>query len=201
MAITEDESRIQHAADVLRSGGVVAYPTDTLYALAVDPRNASAVAHLFALKGRDAGKASPLIAASLDQAQLAVDFNEPARRLAAEFWPGPLSLVLPANKALCRAVLAGACTAAIRVPNNDTARALALAFGYCITATSANVSGHLPARAPADIDAEVLARVDLVIDGACPGGEPSTIVDVTSNPPRLVRRGAVAWERVLESMQ
>ena len=201
MAYIDNDSRIQQAAEILRGGGVVAYPTDTLYALAVDPRNAAAVAHLFALKGRDAGKASPLIAASLDQAQLAVDFNEPARRLAARFWPGPLSLVLPANKSLCRAVLAGACTAAIRVPNHPVARALALALGYCITATSANVSGHTPACAPGNIDAEVLARVDLVIDGTCPGGEPSTIVDLTSEPPALVRSGAVAWERVLESLQ
>jgi L-threonylcarbamoyladenylate synthase len=78
---------------------------------------------------------------------------------------------------------------------------MAEAFGFCVTATSANVSGRPPARRPAEIDAEVVVRVDLVIDGVTPGGEPSTIVDLTAEAPRLVRAGAIAWERVLESLQ
>ena len=196
-----DPATIEDAVDVLGRGGVVAYPTDTFYGLAVDPRNAAAVATLFALKGRDAGKPSPLVAGSLEQARAAVVFNAVADRLATRFWPGPLSLVLPANPLVCRAVLGGGTTGAIRVPAHDVARELAAAFGFCITATSANVSGRAPARRPCDIDPEVLARVDLVIDGVTPGGEPSTIVDVTEDAPRLVRAGAIAWERVLESLQ
>ena len=199
------EALAVQAADVLRRGGVVAYPTDTFYGLAVDPRNADAVAMLFALKGRDAGKPSPLIVGSLEQAGMAVAFNPLAERLAARFWPGPLSLVLPvtatATATWCRAAIGGGTTAAIRVPAHDLARAIAHAFGFCITATSANVSGRPPARTPAEIDPEVAARVDLVVDGVTPGGEVSTIVDVTEHPARLVRAGAIPWERVLESLQ
>ena len=195
------ESDVNAAVAVLRRGGVVAYPTDTFYGLAVDPRNADAVALLFALKGRDAGKASPLIAGSVEQARLAVTFNPMADALAARFWPGPLSVVLPASPLLCRAAIGGGTTAAIRVPAHEVAGRLADGLGFCITATSANVSGRPPARTPDAIDPEVIARVDLVIDGVTPGGEPSTIVDVTNDAPRLVRAGAIAWERVLESLQ
>ena len=192
---------VREAAQVLGRGGVVAYPTDTLYALGVDPRNAAAVAALFALKGRDAGRASPLIAGSIEQARSVVSFTALAESLASTFWPGPLSLVLPAEPALCRAAIGGGTTAAIRIPNHEIARALALAAGFCITATSANVSGRAPATTPANIDAEVLSRVDYVIDGTAPGGDPSTIVDATGEAPRLVRAGAIAWERVLESLK
>ena len=87
------------------------------------------------------------------------------------------------------------------MPAHDVAGMLADTFGFCITATSANVSGRPPARTPGELDPEVTTRVDLVIDGVTPGGEPSTIVDVTNGAPRLVRAGAIAWERVLESLQ
>jgi L-threonylcarbamoyladenylate synthase len=186
---------------VLRRGGVVAYPTDTFYGLAVDAGSVAAAARLFALKGRDAGKASPLIAASLEQADDAVEFTPQGLRLAARFWPGPLSLVLLAKPTVCRAVIAGGDTAAIRVPAHDIARALARAFGSCISATSANLSARPPVRTPHELDHEVRAGVDYVIEDISPGGEPSTIVDVTTTTPRLVRAGAIAWERVLESLQ
>lgn len=192
---------IVKAAEVIRNGGVVAYPTDTFYGLAVDPRNVDAVGRLFALKGRDAEKASPLIAASLAQAEEAVEFTITGRRLAGCFWPGPLSMVLKAKAVVSRSALGGGDTAAIRVPREDVARALADAAGCCITSTSANLSGRPPATTPALIDDEVRRRVDFIIHGASPGGAPSTIVDVTGDVPRLVRAGAIPWDRVLESLQ
>jgi L-threonylcarbamoyladenylate synthase len=179
----------------------VAYPTDTFYGLAVDPRNAEAVGRLFVVKGRDADKASPLIASSLAQAAEAVEFTDLGRRLAERFWPGPLSLVLMARDALSRDVLGRGDTAAIRVPRDEIARGLAAAVGYCITATSANLSGHPPVSTPALIDDQVRGRIDFILEGTSPGGAPSTIVDVTSDLPRLVRAGAIAWDRVLESLQ
>ena len=192
---------VRRAAEVIRKGGVVAYPTDTFYGLAVDPRNADAVGRLFALKGRDAGKASPLIASGMVQAEEAVEFTSSGRRLAERFWPGPLSLVLTAKAPISRGALGGGETAAIRVPGEVVARALAEAAGCCITSTSANLSGRAPATTAALIDADVRTRVDFIIQGTSPGGAPSTIVDVTGDVPRLVRAGAIAWERVLESLQ
>ena len=199
---TIDQTAIARAVAVLTAGGVVVYPTDTFYGLAVDPRNADAVRRLFDVKGRSAHQASPLIASSTTQAEEAVEFNDAARKLAEYFWPGPLSLVLPATVQVQRAALGGGNTAAVRVPNQSIARALADAVGFCITATSANLSAGAPARSADEIDAALLAQVDLLIDGGpAPGLAPSTIVDLTDRVPRLVRSGAIAWDRVLESLK
>ena len=193
---------ITRAADVLKRGGIVVYPTDTFYGLAVDPRNDAAVARLFALKGRDAGKPSPLIASSVDQAALAVVLDERARRLGTAFWPGPLSIVLPARPVICAGVLGGGTGAAVRVPDDEVARRLADELGFCITATSANLSGNPPARSVGEIDAAVRDTADYIVDGGnVPGGAPSTIVDLTGNAPLLVRAGAIAWNRVLDFFQ
>lgn len=194
--------RIRQAARVLREGGIVAYPTDTLYGLAVDPRSPDAVTRLFTVKERQQGQAIPLIAASEDQAAEVAEFNETARRLSQTFWPGPLSLVLPVRGVICPDVTAGDRTVAVRVPANETARALAAALGFCITATSANLSGQAPTDSPEVVRAGIGARIDYLLDdGLAPGGAPSTIVRITADEVTLVRDGAVPWNRVLESLE
>jgi L-threonylcarbamoyladenylate synthase len=196
---TADDA-VAAAVDVLRAGGIVAYPTDTLYGLAVDPRNDAAVARLFEAKGRDAAAAVPLIAADLDQAQEAGTFGDAELRLARTFWPGPLTIVVPARPGLSRRVLGERETVAVRVPAHDTARALAARAGCCITATSANRSRQPATADPARIDPQIAAHVDLLLDdGPAPGGAPSTIVEVTRDGLRLVRAGALAWDRVIKS--
>jgi L-threonylcarbamoyladenylate synthase len=192
---------IARAAELVLAGGVVAYPTDTLYGLAVDPRNVQAVDRLFAIKGRSGGQPIPLIATDLAQAAgQAGELNELARRLASAFWPGPLTLVVPAHPGIAAGVHAGTGRVAVRVPNHDVARALAARCGTPVTSTSANLSGH-PASNLVDAVREALAdRIDAILDaGPTPGGLPSTIVDVTGAAPSLVRAGVVPWDRVLES--
>ena len=193
---------IAEAAAVLRRGGVVAYPTDTLYGLATDPRSEDAVARLFAAKGRDEGQPIPLIAASMEQAAAAGRLGELERRLAAAFWPGPLTIVVPAQPGLSSRVRAGGATIAIRVPSHAVALALAEAFGFCITSTSANRSGE-PAVSTGDgVAGSLQGAIDLLLDsGPIAGGLPSTIVAIESSGPRLVRAGAVPWDRVLESLE
>ncbi len=194
-------SAIAAAVDVLRRGGIVAYPTDTLYGLAADPASDGAMDRLFDAKGRDRTQAIPLIAASLDQARAAGEFAADDLRLAAAFWPGPLALVVVARPALSRAVVAGDGTVAIRVPAHPLARALAAAFGTCITATSANRSGEPATGSAAAVAASLGDRIDLILDaGDAPGGPPSTIVDLRGGAPQLVRAGAIEWDRVLESL-
>jgi L-threonylcarbamoyladenylate synthase len=191
---------LARAVAVLRDGGVVAYPTDTLYGLAVDPRRDEAIERLFELKGRDRGTAVPLIAADIEQAGAAGRLGPRELRLAAAFWPGPLAVVVPAQPALSRAALTEG-TVAIRVPAHPVARALAAAFGFPLTATSANRSGAPPAET-ADRVADTLAGVAVVLDGGpSPGGAPSTIVRLSDEGLVLVRAGAIAWERVLRSLQ
>lgn len=193
---------VADAATVLARGGLVAYPTDTLYGLGADPRNADAVARVYVAKGRGTGAALPLIAADLGQVESGAGACTAAtRRLASRFWPGPLALVVDASPRLAAAVHGGSGTVAVRVPGHAVARALARALGSPVTATSANRSGH---PAPADA-AGVLAAlgedVDLVLDaGATRGGQPSTIVDARGERPRLVREGAIPFAHVLEAL-
>jgi L-threonylcarbamoyladenylate synthase len=190
------------AAAWLRRGGIVAFPTDTVYGLAVDPRSAAAVDAVFALKGRPADGALPLVAASLEQVERHLGRLDAAGAvLAARFWPGPLALLIAAPDVVAAQVHAGTGAVAVRVPAHGVATALAAAFGYPVTATSANRSGEPPAIAARDLVGLAADRRVHVIDaGEAPGGPPSTIVDTRAARPRLVREGAVPWNRVLESL-
>ena len=177
----------------------MAFPTDTVYGLAADPRSASAVANIFATKKRPSDQPIPLIVCDVAQIVTAGTLTKLAAILAAAFWPGPLSLIIPASSDLSTSVHLGTGAVAVRVPDHEIARALARLVGHAITATSANISG-LPAARTADEAARDLAdRIDVLVDdGAAPGGLASTIVDVTGSEPKLVRPGAIDWNRVLE---
>lgn len=193
---------IARAVDALAARRIVAYPTDTLYGLAVDPRNDEAVERLYTVKGRQAGVPIPLIAGSLEQAQELATFSDAELRVARAFWPGPLTIVLQPRQPVSQRVLGGGRTVAIRVPANSIACALASAFGFCITATSANRSGEAPARS-ADAALTALGdAIDLVLDGGpSDAGPASTIVAIEASGPRLVRAGAIAFDRVLKSLE
>jgi L-threonylcarbamoyladenylate synthase len=189
------------ALDALEAGRVVVYPTDTLYGLGADSRSEKAVQRVFEAKGRGRAVAVPLIAFSVEQVEVEVGTLTPVgRRLADRFWPGPLTLVIAAGVRVAAAVHGGCGTVAVRVPAHRLARALA--SRHPITSTSANVSGGPAVSSVEDLDPAVVSRVDLIIDGGrTAGGAPSTIVDVSTDAPRLVRAGVVAWERVLESLE
>jgi L-threonylcarbamoyladenylate synthase len=186
---------LQEAAKWIRAGGLVALPTDTLYGLAADPFRADAIARVFTVKGRAQGHALPLIAADADQIAARLSPLSPvAERLAAKFWPGPLTLLIPAPAALARDVTGGTGRVAVRVPAHDIARAICRAADRPITATSANRSGQPATADPAEVERALGEDIDLLIDtGPTRGGAPSTIVDVTGATPRLVRAGAVSW--------
>jgi len=197
-----DPVLIAQAAAILAAGGVVAFPTDTVYGLAVDPRQPAAVDRLYEVKGRDRGVAIPLIAASLEQARAAAMFGTREQRLAEAFWPGPLSIVVPASAAVVPALRGAGGTVAVRVPDHRVARALAQSLGFPITATSANLSGEPAATSGDALSEALMTRLDAVLDvGAAPGGPPSTIIELTDEGPRLVRAGAIAWERVLTFLE
>lgn len=185
---------------MVRSGGVIAFPTDTLYGLAVDPRQPQAVFELYRIKGRLVDRAIPLIAADRAQVEGAAGGLAPRTAALAEaFWPGPLSVVVPAWPGLAPALLAGGRTVVVRVPDHPVARGLARALGHPVTSTSANVSGEMASADPDVVWSSLGSQVTLLLDGgAAPGGEASTIVDATGDGLRLVRAGAVPWARVLE---
>ena len=189
---------VDEVARILRGGGVVAIPTDTLYGLAADPGNASAVDRIFAIKGRQAGQALPLVAADRNQVVAYIGPLGPlADRLAARFWPGPLTLVVAAPPHLAPGVTGGEATVGIRVPRHAATQALCAACGHPLTATSANVSGEPATEWPDIVAASLGARLDALVDaGATAGGAPSTLVDTTGAQPRLLRAGAISWEEI-----
>lgn len=189
---------IEEAAARILNGGIVALPTDTLYGLAADPFSAPAIAQVFAVKGRTAERALPLIAVDVAQVEARLGRLTPlGRQLAERFWPGPLTLLIPAPTALARDVTGQTGKVGVRVPADAVARAICAAAGQPITATSANLSGE-PATADPDVVERTIGdRLDLLIDaGTTRGGEPSTIVDITGVDPVLVRAGALSWNDI-----
>lgn len=197
--LAPDADALARAASIIQNGGLVAFPTDTVYGIAGDPASETAVERLYAAKGRAAGIAIPLIAGSIEQALAAGRFSEADERLARAFWPGPLSIVVPAAARITPRLRGEDGTVAVRVPDHAVARALALAFGGAITATSANLSGSPSAANGRDAASALEGRVDATLDaGPSPGGPPSTIVRLADDGPRLLRAGAIAWDRVLE---
>jgi L-threonylcarbamoyladenylate synthase len=189
---------IQEAAKWILNGGLVAVPTDTLYGLAADPFSGGAVARVFAVKGRMAERALPLIAADVAQvAEHLGRLSESGCLLSEHYWPGPLTLLMPAPAALARQVTGGTGKVGVRVPANAVARAICAEAGRPITATSANVSGEPATADPEQVERTLGDRLDLLIDiGRTDGGAPSTIVDVTGAVPVLVRAGAISWSDI-----
>jgi L-threonylcarbamoyladenylate synthase len=193
---------IAAAADCLRAGGLVAFPTETVYGLGADATNGPAVARLYAAKGRPAF--NPLIShvADAGTAQRLAAFNDDARRLAEAFWPGPLTLVLPKAPGcpVSDLALAGLDTIALRVPAHPTARALIAGFGKPIVAPSANRSGHVSPTTAPHVMGDLRGRIDLIVDGgASPVGVESTIV-ACLHTPTLLRPGGVAREDIARAL-
>lgn len=193
MILTPGGEAYARAAQVLREGGVVAHPTETVYGLAVDPMNLEALAALFAVKGRPESNPVLLVVSEARQVErYAADIPDVARRLMEHFWPGPLSLVLPARAGLPEALTAGGGGVCVRCTGSEIARGICAAFGGAITSTSANRSGEPPA---VEVEAAVLPGVAMGIDGGELGAAlPSTIYDARSG--RVLRAGGVTQAEI-----
>jgi L-threonylcarbamoyladenylate synthase len=194
----EDPEVLGRAAELLRAGGLVAYPTETFYGLGCDPRDPVAVDRLLRAKGRPEGRALPVLVGRLEQlAGVVRRFEEPFARIADRFWPGPLTLVLPAAPGLAAPVTSRDETVAVRWTSWPAARRLLEFYGAALVGTSANRSGEEPCREAEAVRRVLGDRVDLILDGGpTPGGLPSTLLDLTVRPPRLLREGAVPREEL-----
>jgi L-threonylcarbamoyladenylate synthase len=193
---------VEVAAAALRAGAIVVYPTETFYGLGALATLPAALERLAAAKLRPEGKPLPLVAADPATA-FALWSRVPgeAGRLAARFWPGPLTLVAPAAAGLPGPLVQDGAVG-VRVPGSGLARELARLAGGPVVSTSANPSGGPPPASPEALDPDLLARVDLVLDGGpTPGGAPSTVVRLGAGAPVLVREGAIPWPDVLEALR
>jgi L-threonylcarbamoyladenylate synthase len=188
------------AADMVARGGVICYPTDTVYGLGCDPLNPSAVEKVIAAKGRGM-KAMPVLVKSADDAERLAYFSEPAKRLVDRYWPGPLTIVLPAKDPV-PAILAPQRTVGVRSPRHVICQQLlGLCSGYLV-GTSANLTGKSPAVSVEEIVNQLGDRVDLILDGGrIPTGVPSTVVDLTKRRLLIVREGPIASAEILRCLK
>ncbi len=200
MIVKADDGAIAEAARILRSGGLVAFPTETVYGLGADATNGNAVARIFEAKGRP--RFNPLIAhvSNLEAAADLGEFSDEALVLAEKFWPGPLTLVLPlrprARNRVSGLVTAGLDTIALRAPAHPAARRLLAAAGIPIAAPSANISGRVSPTCAAHAEEDLGAKVDMILDGGPTlGGLESTIVALAPAP-ALLRPGGLAREEI-----
>lgn len=188
---------IDAAVRVLKNGGVIAMPTDTLYALSAASRNADAVRRVYAVKVREQGKPLPLFVSGLEMAETIGQFNAAARALAARFWPGALTIVVPCRAGFTSEALAGGQTVALRQPDNSVALAVIKGVGEPVTATSANRSGDADPVDAGEVQRQLADALDLIIDtGPCPVGVSSTIVDCSGAELRILRQGAIPREDI-----
>ncbi|OGG73087.1 threonylcarbamoyl-AMP synthase [Candidatus Kaiserbacteria bacterium RIFCSPLOWO2_01_FULL_53_17] len=194
-----DTHIVNRAADILRSGGVILYPTDTLYGLGADALSDTAVKKVRQIKGRDEGKPIHAIVADLAMAVEYAEVNDVARKLATKFLPGPLTLILKKKAGIKTGIAKGINTFGIRIPDNRFCLDLAQEFRKPFTTTSANLAGTKPERSVEKILTQLGERaelIDLVIDAGDPpagGGErlPSTVVDVSEGELKILREGTI----------
>lgn len=196
------EEDIEQAVKLLKAGGVVVFPTDTLYGLGADVFSIAALQRLFSIKGRPAALALPVLVNSTDQVEMVARFTGIGSRLAEQFWPGPLSLVLPRVDSLPDLVTGGRDTVAVRMPDHRVPLALAGQLHGPVTGTSANLSGGPDLFSLDALDGQLGGQVDYIMrSGPPPMGTASTVVDVTGDSPQLIREGAISLENVLAALE
>ena len=192
------DKAMAQACTVLRTGGVVAFPTETYYGLAVDPFNQAALTRLFALKGRSPDKPVLLIVDNPSQLEtLVAEIPPPFPLLMERFWPGPLTLVFPGAASLPALLTGNLGTIGVRVSSHPVARQLVRAFGRPITATSANLSGHSPAVGVSGVCSQLGLEVEAVLDGGeTPGGQGSTLLGYQEGKVYLLRAGVISFVEI-----
>ena len=188
----DDPEALAEAVDLLRTGQVVAFPTDTVYGIGVHAFIAEAVALLYKVKERPPDKFIPLLVSDNgDLSGITESVPDLAWRLTERFWPGALTLVLPKAPSVPTIVSAGP-GVAVRAPDHAVARMLIRALGAPLATTSANLSGGSNPVTAADVLTQLGGRIPLILDGGpCPGGMPSTVLDLTQSPPRILREGGI----------
>lgn len=196
-----DRPDVAAAAALLRAGELVAFPTDTVYGVGALVWAAAAAARLYTAKLRAPDKAIPVLLADAADLPLIARAVPPAAiRLAERFWPGPLTLIVPALPSIPAEVTAGGDTVAVRVPDHPLARALIRTVGAPLAVTSANLSGQPSPVTAAEVAAQLGDRIALILDGGrCPGGVPSTLVDVTGEHPVILRPGPIGLDAIVRA--
>jgi len=199
LSASEPEA-LEVALEVLQQGGLVAFPTDTVYGLGALIQRPQAIEQLYRVKGRESSKAIPVLLGNLDEMmRVALQPRGWALRLAERFWPGPLTLVVPKNPVL-PAILSPLPTIGVRMPDHPTALALLRRTGP-LAVTSANLSGGASTVTAGEVLEQLQGRIPLILDGGrTPGGTPSTVVDCSGEEPKILRPGPISLEDLLQAL-
>jgi L-threonylcarbamoyladenylate synthase len=190
---TTDEAALEIALTAILNGNVISIPTDTFYALAADPFNLRAVEQIFQIKGRQGWKPLLLLVDSVDQAEtIAHNIPDVFYEIAERFWPGPLTLILPAANNLPLKVTGGTGTVGMRIPDLKVTRLLVRALDLPVVGTSANLSAHSSCATADEVLHQLGGKIELILDyGKLKGTAASTVLDLTQEPARLIREGAI----------
>jgi len=194
------EKNITIASEIVRKGGLVVYPTETVYGLGCDPFNIQAVERVFQVKG-DRKKPLPILASSIEHAEKIAYLSETAKRVAVKFWPGPLTIVLPKKPSLSDIVTCNQSSVGVRIPRHRVAiRLIQLSKGLLV-GTSANKTGKKPSQTAEEATEKIGKEVDLILDGGPASfGISSTLVDVTSAKPKILREGPISLKEILAAL-
>jgi len=192
------QQQVEQAITILKQGGIVACPTDTVYGVVAAINIEPAVERIYRIKGRPRSQALPILLADKSQiSEVAKVVPLLARRLADKFWPGALTMVLLKAESIPDIITGGGKTVAIRMANHPMPVAIIRGLGVPIVGTSANLSGHPSALTAEEVRAQIGDRVDMIIDGGrCPGGIESTIIDLSGEMPLILRKGAIPLEEI-----
>ena len=195
------KENIRLAAETIKKGGLVIYPTDTVYGLGCNPFNINSVRRIFEVKGRT-GKPLPILAYSIEDAQKIAEFNEKALKIAKTFWPGPITLVLPKKANLPDIVTCNRNSVGVRVPNHKVALELIQLSDGLLIGTSANRTGRKPPETAEEAVRQIGSEVDVVLDGGkVPLGTPSMVVDLTAETPIVIREGPIGLSSILKVLE
>ena len=197
-AENSEEKILARAVEILTGGGIIAYPTETFYGLGADATNEKAIKKVFAAKGRDLKNPVSLIIGPMDDIPpLVQDIPESARKLMAAFWPGALTIVFQASKKISPLLTAGSGKIGLRVSSHPGARGILQKLKRPLTATSANLTGAPECTRASEVVKQIGDKIDAIVDlGDTPGTKGSTIIDVTCNPPVILREGAISRKTI-----
>jgi len=195
-------NNIREASKVVKNGGLVVYPTDTVYGLGCDPFNAKAVERIFRTKGERKEKPLPILGSDMKRIQKIAYLHEKARKIAERFWPGPLTLVVPKKPSLPDIITCGLDSVGVRIPNHTVTIQLISLCGGLLVGTSANKTGHKPPKTARQAAEQLDEQVDMILDaGPTPLRRESSVLDLTSKKPKMLREGPVKLEEVLSVLK
>jgi L-threonylcarbamoyladenylate synthase len=198
----DDPQALQQAAELLKQGGLVAFPTDTVYGVAAHALKPASVERIYAVKGRMPQKALPVMIARVeDLPSVATDISADTWALAKRFWPGGLTLVMHRTALIPDAVTSNGPTVAIRIPNHPVPLKLIELVGAPLAVTSANQSGHPSPTTAEEVKIELFGKIEVLLDGGrCPGGIESTVINASTGEPVILRQGAISAEELEQTL-